>query len=185
MILIFVNDDHPQQARSRQRLVERLRRLGRDGDVGFATFAGVLDALVLDDKHLGRLVDVLLGALARESSRRVPHSGLSRSSVATRRGVVRDATAAQGSAGRAACLCEVGSIPSRRRAASVLRVPPGPVPETTTAGSDRSVRGPTPAQQSIEPLLQFGDGTGNPTAPPVSNSTIVASARLCRLGTLR
>jgi hypothetical protein len=61
VILIFIDDDLCQQARPRQSLVERLRRLGRDGDVSFATLARVLDALVLDDKHLGRLVVVLLG----------------------------------------------------------------------------------------------------------------------------
>ena len=62
--------------------VDRLRRLGGDGDLAFAALAGVLDVLVLDDEHLGRLVVVLLGGLDADlAARSWPHSGQSRSAA--------------------------------------------------------------------------------------------------------
>jgi hypothetical protein len=58
MILVLVGHDLGQQPRPRQPLGERRRRLGGDDHVLPAARAGVLDALVLDDEHLGRLVVV-------------------------------------------------------------------------------------------------------------------------------
>ena len=63
VIEILVDDDLGQQSGAGQPLVDRLRRLGGHGDLAFATLAGVLDLLVLDDEHLGRLVVVLFGGL--------------------------------------------------------------------------------------------------------------------------
>jgi hypothetical protein len=61
VILIFVDEDLGQESRPWPALVDGLRRLGGDRHVAFAALAGVLDALVFDDEHFGRLVIELLG----------------------------------------------------------------------------------------------------------------------------
>jgi len=63
MILILVDENLRQQSRARQPFGQRLRRLGRDRDLALAALARVLDALMLDDEHLGPFVLVLAGGL--------------------------------------------------------------------------------------------------------------------------
>src|SRR5271157_1279526 len=61
MVQIFIDQNLRQQSRSRQRPLERLRRLRGQRDMARATLASILDALVLDDEHLRWLVIELAG----------------------------------------------------------------------------------------------------------------------------
>ena len=166
VILIFIDDDLRQQARPRQCLVERLRRLGRDGDVAFAALASVLDALVLDDKHLGRLVVVLLGRLHADLATHGAALGAEpfqcgqlvaalfatqlprRPTPTVRLAFARLVRFRLDGGRRRCCGFRLGQFRKQQRLVRIDRF-----------------RGPTPAQQSIEPLLQFGDGTAIPPRP--------------------
>ena len=184
VILILVDDDLGQQARSRQPLVERLRRLGGDGDVAFAALAGVLDALVLDDEHLGRLVVVLLGRLARRSRHAaVPHSGQSRSSVgqlvaalfatqlprrptpAVRLAFARLVRFRLDGGRRRCCGFRLGQFRKQQRLVRIDRF-----------------RWADPGATKHRAAVAIRRWHGDPAAPPSATRQSSASERLCRLG---
>ena len=66
MIGVLVGDHMGQQSRTRQPLVDRLGRLGRDGHMLLARPAGVLAADELADEKRGRDVVQLLADLVGE-----------------------------------------------------------------------------------------------------------------------
>ena len=160
VILILVDDDLGQQARPRQALVDRLRRLGGDGHVAFAALAGVLDALVLDDEHLGRLVVVLLGRLDADLLTLVAALGaepFGRGQFVTSRFVAQVRGPAD--AGHAACSGRAGALCSAPAAAAVAARREGGSSGKSSGWLGSTGFGPRavqPPQQGIEPLLHLG-----------------------------
>ena len=121
---------------------------------------------MLDDKHLGRLVVVLLGALHADLVTQGAALGAEpfqrgqlvaalfatqlprRPTPAVRLAFARLVRFRLDGGRRRCCGFRLGQFRKQQRLVRIDRF-----------------RGPTPAQQSIEPLLQFGDGTAIPPRP--------------------